>query len=304
MILYDLTLINFDYTVDEALKFSNKPIYLQCDYCNKIYTVISNNFKKSLNKEITKQACWNCRHLKRHEICFLKWGVKTSAEHHSKYTVDRNYFQSIDTEEKAYWLGFLTADGCLTQQHHVFLTLGEIDYNHLLKYKNSIKSDAKITYIKAKLPKMPNPEWSINIYDKHFGSNLLQYGITPNKSLTLTPYLNTIPKKLLSHYWRGVFDGDGSLFFAGNKWTMNLVGSFEVTTQFSNFIHMCGHRSLKPRKTKNIYTISYSGNPNAKAVANILYSNSNIYLDRKYEKAQIVMDLPILRKRLIHPKDS
>ena len=42
-----------------------------------------------------------------------RWGVplKTKTELRQKYTIDDTVFEEIDTPEKAYWLGFLFADG-------------------------------------------------------------------------------------------------------------------------------------------------------------------------------------------------
>ena len=33
----------------------------------------------------------------------------------SKYVYNKDYFEKINTSEKAYWLGFLYADGCITR---------------------------------------------------------------------------------------------------------------------------------------------------------------------------------------------
>ena len=30
-----------------------------------------------------------------------------------KHNLNKDYFKNIDNEEKAYWLGFIAADGCI-----------------------------------------------------------------------------------------------------------------------------------------------------------------------------------------------
>lgn len=42
------------------------------------------------------------------------------------------YFENIDTEEKAYWLGFLYADGYVNaNEDKIELCLAEKDFHHL-----------------------------------------------------------------------------------------------------------------------------------------------------------------------------
>lgn len=40
--------------------------------------------------------------------------LRNDVEKNKKYTCDSTFFNVIDTEEKAYWLGFLMADGFIT----------------------------------------------------------------------------------------------------------------------------------------------------------------------------------------------
>ena len=57
-----------------------------------------------------------------------------------KLNVNSEFFSEINTEEKAYWLGFLTADGYLSREGRLQLCLAEIDKSHIEKYKNDIES--------------------------------------------------------------------------------------------------------------------------------------------------------------------
>ena len=44
-------------------------------------------------------------------------GIKTTTgNHYRKYFFDFNFFEKIDNEYKAYWLGFMYADGCILKQ--------------------------------------------------------------------------------------------------------------------------------------------------------------------------------------------
>ena len=35
-----------------------------------------------------------------------------------KYNVNHDFFESINTEERAYWLGFISADGCISERYN------------------------------------------------------------------------------------------------------------------------------------------------------------------------------------------
>ena len=63
--------------------------------------------------------------------------------------VDR-YFQTIDTENKAYWLGFIYADGCVSKDlHYLTIDLSIADIDHIEKFKNEIDAHQKISISKA-----------------------------------------------------------------------------------------------------------------------------------------------------------
>lgn len=65
----------------------------------------------------------------------------------SKYKYQQDIFKIIDTPEKAYWLGFLAADGCNYQREHnasIIININEKDINHLEKFKKFCKTDAVI----------------------------------------------------------------------------------------------------------------------------------------------------------------
>lgn len=57
---------------------------------------------------------------------------------HYRGTCDDTYFRSIDTEEKAYWLGFLTADGYISTDNRIGISLGIRDVEHLNKFKSAL----------------------------------------------------------------------------------------------------------------------------------------------------------------------
>ena len=72
-------------------------------------------------------------------------GVKIERLPHKK-KINKNIFEVINTEEKAYWLGFLYADGYVgLTDNRVELTLQLSDVNHIEKFKTFLNSDCKIS---------------------------------------------------------------------------------------------------------------------------------------------------------------
>lgn len=68
-----------------------------------------------------------------------------------KYTFNKNYFEKIDSEDKAYFLGLLYADGCnstsATQNHaSIVLNLQEGDKEILEKFMKYINSNKPLLY--------------------------------------------------------------------------------------------------------------------------------------------------------------
>ena len=106
-----------------------------------------------------------------------------------------NYFR--------YWLGFIAADGCIYSRDKVLsIGLRKSDKDHLQKFLKSIESTSKLSYIKS------NNSCRISIYSSTMFNLLVRLGITPNKSFRINKI--KIPLGIMSHFIRGVYDGDGS----------------------------------------------------------------------------------------------
>lgn len=206
---------------------------------------------------------------------------------HGKYFIDSKIFNKIDTEEKAYWLGFLYADGCITEDKRgnfgVELTLKESDYNHLVKFKEFLSSEHKIYYranVKA---------YRIIFKDKEISNDLINLGCIPRKSLILKfPTKEQVSDKFLKDFVRGYVDGDGSIYTSTNcnrnYYGFSLLGTREF---LEGLIPRLGlpTRNLYIKNTgaANNYFISYTGNYCIQLL-DFLYKDCKIVLNRKYEK--------------------
>lgn len=218
-----------------------------------------------------------------------------------KYSCDENFFENINTEEKAYWLGFLYADGSINERRTkegrlksigLEINLNDKDYSHLEKFNKSIKGNYKIT---TKVNKLKGKEYNscrISIGCTKMCRDLIKLGCTPRKSLTLVfPTEEQVPKEFVRHFVRGYVDGDGSVMFSTNKKYSRLS---IISTE--DFLYEC--RDRMGWKTTNAINCSgscgkaYILEYNGKYVLDYLktlYENSNIQLDRKYKKYKEIL---------------
>lgn len=200
-----------------------------------------------------------------------------------KYSVNDDFFETIDTEEKAYWLGFIYADGYVTTHKNNNSKILEIglklsDKEHLEKFKVSIESNHRI-FIKN------DNVCKISIVSKKLYYDLDNLGINEKKSLIIKPKLEKIPNHLQHHFIRGIFDGDGG-FTIGDKYTtfaVNFCGTVDTCRYVLEFFDL--HLKInKKNEEVNFGEIRIKGNKQAQAIADQIYKDSTVYLDRKYNQ--------------------
>lgn len=133
--------------------------------------------------------------------------------HQNETKFNKHIFDVIDTEEKAYWLGFIFADGYISSRDNSFeLSLKGSDIEHLHKFNKFMehnKDNVKLGEVKNKDKTFLRCRWGI--VNKHLWNTLNNLGCTPRKSLTLQ--FPNIPEELEIPFIRGYFDGDGCLSY-------------------------------------------------------------------------------------------
>lgn len=140
---------------------------------------------------------------------FKDCSIKTRSST-SKFYADYSYFDAIDTEEKAYWLGFVWCDGSINWSKTnpmLQLNVAERDRSHLEKFKKHINSNHSIgTYQKGSGFNNTHlyKECRFSFTSKHL-SELLRdkYGMIPNRS-SIDKLVSSVPDSLLRHFIRGV----------------------------------------------------------------------------------------------------
>lgn len=114
---------------------------------------------------------------------------------------------------------------------------------------------------------------------------LVSLGINPRKTYENDDYVfRNIPDHLKPHFIRGFYDGDGSIFFSGNKAVVGFVSlNNMLLSSIMDYIHcygFLGRLSIDGKYTR----IRFSGNPSCKAFLDWLYNEAHIYMNRKHEK--------------------
>jgi hypothetical protein len=145
--------------------------------------------------------------------------LKNLGQFQKRIFCNDNFFDEL-TPVSSYWLGFIAADGCLfLKNRSVTIGLALKDKSHLQKFKRAIRTNSNISYA------LSTNSVRISVYSEKIVDRLVNLGVTPNKSLTISKV--EVPQNLFSHFVRGVFDGDGSItgkrvthlqfMIAGNK---------------------------------------------------------------------------------------
>ena len=209
-----------------------------------------------------------------------------------KYSINDNYFNVIDTEEKAYWLGFIYADGYVTTNtDKIGISLNSIDKNHLDKFKQATLATYPVNDYEEKNGYAIGSIYSrILITSKQMKTDLHKLGVRENKTLILT-FPTQVPKYLIRHFIRGYFDGDGTLTYGSKQvcGNSNYFLKFTGTIEMINAIQKYFGTSVKeeqryPERNINNYSITIGGNQQVKRILDDLYQGATIYLERKYNR--------------------
>ncbi|HOU36760.1 MAG TPA: LAGLIDADG family homing endonuclease [Candidatus Omnitrophota bacterium] len=200
------------------------------------------------------------------------------------FDINERFFDDWSSD-MAYVLGLLFTDGCLSKTGAVALSINDKDL--LEAVRNAMRSTHKI--------EQSNHQKSLYIF--HFAresmvERLKALGLVSHKSMVIK--FPEVPFEYLSDFLRGVFDGDGSVFFDKRNPRVQLVSTFVSGSQcfmadLENNLNKLGlpRRKIYKHKTKNgySYTIAY-GHKDSISLFGILYGNigNGIFLKRKYKR--------------------
>lgn len=203
-----------------------------------------------------------------------------------KYYYDDNFFEKIDSESKAYFLGLLYADGYVNNKlNYIELTLKSDDLEIINKLISEIKSNRIPYSIKN------GKYYRLIINSPKMTNDLINLGCINNKT-HLLKFPNNISDELIHHMIRGYFDGDGSIWCTAkqNQYHIQFDGNYDfligVHTTINNHLFIENKLFSKRYKNRidNIVTLRYGGNCVIKKIYDYLYFNANFYINRKRDK--------------------
>ncbi|MEW9124118.1 MAG: hypothetical protein AB2421_15515 [Thermotaleaceae bacterium] len=186
-----------------------------------------------------------------------------------------DYFDIIDTEDKAYFLGLLVADGCVRENYSIHLVLQREDADAVLGFSMYIGAEGKYKYTNNN---EDFPTWKktygVRLKSKYMYQSLLNLGVKPRKSGQ--EVMPDIPSHLIPHFIRGYFDGDGVTSVGPSKKCSGFCGSKDMLASIQKYLGT--NLTIQARTGTCIFT---GGIAFSKKLYDYLYSNATIWLDRK-----------------------
>lgn len=215
-----------------------------------------------------------------------------------KHKVNDDFFSNIDDQKKAYWLGFLYADGCVYQgtgnSYRLQINLKGGDFEHLRKFVKDIDSTCEVTFSEVNGYSVS----TVKINSTKMCLDLIDKGCIPNKSLLLQfPSEDILPKHLVNHFLRGYFDGDGNVTMSLNnsfKKSFSICGgSFDFINAASSLLDLDVYQ-----KSENLFVASTSKKEKICDIYNLIYKDESICLARKkyaFDILNYVLISPIVK---------
>lgn len=224
---------------------------------------------------------------------------RTNSEAQRIYHIgNENVFEVIDTHEKAYWLGFLMADGNVMQrkntktQNYLQINLKESDIEHIEKFKKFIDANNPISKVKT------TNSIHFAITSEKIVKDLIDKGCVPKKSLILE-YPDKLDDKYCNSFALGYFDGDGSVIKSWQKcwpnskkygvrvsWccgSMNFLSKLQAKILLNSDIDTMQLNYFK-RKYGNVGVLKTEKKENIRKLYSWLYKDTPVWLDRKKQK--------------------
>lgn len=201
-----------------------------------------------------------------------------------KYTLNETYFDIIDTENKAYILGFLYADGYNNEKSgQIKLCLQQQDVSVLEFIKTEVGSNIPI--------KNESGYFALTLNSRYMSNQLSLLGCHQAKTFTLLfPSIQIVPLELQRHFIRGYFDGDGCIFNKVNENSsiVSFVGNINFINSLNDLLSVeldiDKVRIIAHPKSKNVHYLKYYHNKIISKLQSLLYEESYFYLERKYNK--------------------
>lgn len=193
-------------------------------------------------------------------------------------TISNHNFFTGQTAESAYLMGLLEADGCIRDNKRIAYSAAEkdqqlvIDTHALLKTNVTISCSVWKTFKKYR--------WTVT--SPQIVADLKRDGFRSGD-------MPRIPKKIMSHWLRGLFDGDGSIYFdkQTKSYKTNIVfGNEQLAHRVKEYINSCGIqvKTVHKKSSSNRCWYIALSPKQSHLLGKLMYKNTSICLERKRQK--------------------
>lgn len=220
--------------------------------------------------------------------CFKYYNIKFDRR---GLKINDTFFDEINTELKAYLLGFLVADGCLRLEKRRNGFAKRLSFNNTIDDKEAIEAlhnnicpQSSLLIKNYTFNRRKKPQYTLQWTSKYMFDKLVsKYNIKPHKTLDKEFYIpeDSIPEELWRHFIRGFFDGDGHV----GSYTIEFVFTSEhfmkqIMSWFKNFHYRTYH--IQGKTTDYWKVVINTPDKIKKCIYDFFYKDSTIFLSRKH----------------------
>jgi hypothetical protein len=206
------------------------------------------------------------------------------------YNTNTEFFDVIDTEEKAYWLGYIAGDGCITNGA-VTLAAVHTDAEHVKRFGEALGGNQPVTIVKNNgygedLARIVICSVDLSrALQKHFQGRTKDERTLPD-----------VPDHLVRHFVRGFYEADGGSYVYNRKgyqtFTLAITSPLHLMEDLLDLIIVSYgfvKGRLRPYKTRNSCDLRFTRKKEVKGLLEWMYSGAEITLERKREQAERVL---------------
>ena len=199
-----------------------------------------------------------------------------------KYPFNQQFLDSVDTQEKAYFLGLMYSDGHNnTKSGVVSITLQEKDKDILEKINSLLGIKKPLEYKITDLSRQNT--YRLSFISKYLSNRLIALGCPEAKTFKIE-FPTFLDSSLFRHFIRGYMDGDGHIGYE----RVNVTGTESFCNTLKEILNElsinCYLNNRHPNRNNNIRTLEVSGRSQVKNFLDWIYSDATIFLNRKHEK--------------------
>lgn len=212
----------------------------------------------------------------------------TPRRKHRIYTFNEGFFSVLDAA-RAYWFGFLLADGHVGKKKRFMrVVLQRKDEGHLRAFAAAMHLERGPVDFKRRADGKVKTMPGIELCSVRMCRDLDAFGFSAFKRGDPMAVANSVPMHLMSHLTRGIFDGDGSITYYKGQVRISIVDAHEPVVRWirDQLARAVGLSAVKlvPSKRRTAWKFTYGGNKQARRIRTWLYTDSTVCLHRKHER--------------------